>query len=865
MGGRSIAVPASAIERLLSVRPGEGKRTILLFLYLFLVMTGYVATKSTRDALFLARYTAARLPLIDMASAVLVAVIMAIYLRVGQAGSLRSRSVRTLLIFAGFSFAFWGITRVAEPRWALPALYVWASVFGVLLPAQVWTLANRVLTTREAKRVYGVIGSGAICGWIVGGEITRATATHFGTASLLLLIGLTLCVCPFLVFAIWRERRAIEEPAPGHTPPQDEARGFSSSLRMVAASPYLRAISTVICLSSLVTTIAGWQFRAITKQAIQNTDALAAFFGTFNIYAGILSLAAQLFLTARVLKRWGIAVGLLIVPVALTTGSLSVLVWGGLWGAVLLKGSDQVLRYSIDRSTVELLYLPVPSREIFHAKPFIDTVVWRFGDLLGSLAVLAAISLGASASRVSLVAIVSLAGWGVAAAIAKRGYVENLRRSIYEHRVDRERLSGMVMDRSTSDVLAGALASGDTADILYALGLLADREAPVSLGAVRTLVDHPSPEVRRRAIALLAAARDVDAVSRVEPHIHDDDPAVRAEALLYLTHATTIDPLARVDSDLEQIQAPSIASAMALYLARPGPAQNLVAVRLLLDHAIERTGAEGERARLEVATLIASLPEGFGDQLERLLKDSSAEVAHAARRTATSLGNAAVTPLQAALDDESQPAELRAELASVLERIGTAEAEQALVARLLDPDPVVRLRIVAALNKLRQRYPERRLERELVETVLAAEVLGHYRSYQVLGTMLAAGNLKEAAELQHAITQEVERIFRLMKLLFPADDLHSVYVGLKSENPVIHANAVEFLEVTLHSLPPPTRAVLLPLFDNDVSIAERIKIADRMMGAAVAVEVPAEAEAEALMQDAARQAQDRLGLEPGDA
>ena len=152
---------------------------------------------------------------------------------------------------------------------------------------------------------------------------------------------------------------------------------------------------------------------------------------------------------------------------ALTGGSLALLASGGLWAAVLLRGSDQVMRYSIDKSTAELLYLPIPARQLTRAKALIDTVMLRVGDGLGaallavSVAVLAdrgdARQVGLAASRISIVTLVLLVGWIAAAISAKRHYVESLRDSIYEHRIDAERLSTHVPDRSTTDVLAGAL------------------------------------------------------------------------------------------------------------------------------------------------------------------------------------------------------------------------------------------------------------------------------------------------------------------------------------------------------------------------------------------------------------------------
>jgi hypothetical protein len=79
---------------------------------------------------------------------------------------------------------------------------------------------------------------------------------------------------------------------------------------------------------------------------------------------------------------------------------------------------------------------------------------------------------------------------------AERHYVRNLRNSIYEHRLDVERLA-QVAERSATDALTDAL---DRAirDILYALTLLEGRETEIPLQPVRRLLDHRLPDVRRK-------------------------------------------------------------------------------------------------------------------------------------------------------------------------------------------------------------------------------------------------------------------------------------------------------------------------------------------------------------------------------
>ena len=178
------------------------------------------------------------------------------------------------------------------------------------------------------------------------------------------------------------------------------------------SSRYLLAIAAVIWLSSLVTAVVGWQFKAIAKEFIPAKDALAVFFGNFNFYGGILALIVQLLFTSRALRRFGIGVMLFTVPVALLANSAYMLLTGTLVAAVLMRGSDWVLRYSIDKSSVELLYLPLPSRLKFQVKWFIDTVIWRLGDGLAGVTILVFASyLRLTAPQISWVAMVLIGGW----------------------------------------------------------------------------------------------------------------------------------------------------------------------------------------------------------------------------------------------------------------------------------------------------------------------------------------------------------------------------------------------------------------------------------------------------------------------
>src|SRR2546430_17298178 len=147
---------------------------------------------------------------------------------------------------------------------------------------------------------------------------------------------------------------------------------------------------------------------------------------------------------------------------------------------------------------------------------------------------------------------------------------------------------------------------------------------------------------------------------------------------------------------------------------------------------------------------------------------------------------------------------------------------------LLESDTTLRFQIICALNKLHRLHPEIETDVQTLETVLAAEILGHYRSYQILDKISATGNSQDqvAPALTESIHQELERIFRLLGLLYPHLDLHAAYLGLQSKNVSVYDNALEFLDNVLKSQ---LRDMLIPLLDGRITVAERARIADRVV------------------------------------
>jgi ATP:ADP antiporter, AAA family len=851
------------IEHLIHVQRRAGARSSLLFLYFFLIMASYVVARVTRDTLFLDKYSPDKLPLADLTIALLVGFVMSAYVSVSRYVTLRNLLVGSLLFFASNTFLFWWLARFHSVlAWPYPVLYVWVGLFGVLAPAQVWTLGNYVLTPREAKRVFSVMAGGSILGGVFGGKVSSLMARLYGTSSLLLGVGAALLISALLVIIVWKKRPA--EMGYGFEEPQkhQELPALAESLKLIWSRPYLRALAALVLISNTTTSMAGWQFKALARNFYRGAT-LAAFFGDFYFYAGLVALLLQVVLTGYLLKRFGLGPVLLVVPAAICIASIGVLGLGlvTIWMAIGLRSCMNVLQYSIDRPSVELLYLPVPAEIKNPVKSFVDTVVWRFGD--GSAAVIQAIFLGilgwqaVRASQASWITMMLAVSWLVMALVTYRRYVATLRDIIQQHRLDAEKALAPVLDRSTSAIFAANLMAADPTDILYGLKLFEVSYRGATHPAIRALLAHPTPEVRQRAIWALAAAGDKSVRTQIEGLLKDPSLGVRTEALLYLTHHAHIDPLTCI-RELGDFSDFSVRSAMVAFLAYPGETQNLVAARTLLDAMVREKGSDSRRTRLEAARVLGTLPPEFPEQVRKLLDDTDpdivreairsvghqrartfvirlighladSELAQDAAQALAKFGDRLVGTLRDYLVDASCPLEARRQIIGVLAHIGTPAAEQVLMESLLEPDTGFRFRIISALNKLQRSQSDLPLDRQMIETVLAAEILGHYRSFQILGTLEVDLNSDKtvARALRHSMQHEIERIFRLLSLLLPNYDFHSAYVGLQSTSRVVQDTALEFLD---NVLKPQLRDALIPLIDRDVSDLERIRIANRMVG-----------------------------------
>lgn len=853
------------LEKALNLRRAELAPASLLFLYLFMSIGSYIMGKSVAKALFLKAFSAAYLPYGIIATAVVIGVFVSLYIRLSPRLRLQRLVIGSLLFFA-LSFAlFWWLTSRLGTR-VYPLVYVWVYTAGAMTPMMGWTLANYVLTTREARRVFGFIGAGAILGGMVAGFATAAAARLVRTETLLLFVASANVISALLVrllFLHMRGKRSPQELAPADT--AGTPRNFRQSWALIRRSRYLTLVTALVAIGCAATTIIEFQFSVIANSAFKSKEALTGFFGKFDGFMGAASLLLQLGLTGRLLRSVGIRVTLLVLPVALMGGSALVLALPSLLTVGVLKGSHHVLRYSLDRSSAELLYLPVPAGIKNQIKSFIDTFIWRVADGVAGLVLLNVVNLMKfSPARISLVNFVFLSVWIATAHGVRREYLNTLRQAIERRTLDPERTAAAELDSTTTEVLASALARSDEQQVLYSLSLFELGRQPSRHPVLRSLLEHPSAAVRRRALRLLSDAGDRQILARAEQMLSDDSPEVRAEVLHYLVMHTGRDPITFLAAE-SRLPDYALQGSVVAYLERTGKPENFGTAELIFETMLSRTDPEAVHSRAEAARVLGVIPPPcrLHAHLTALLKDADPEVAEhailsagkiqgreflpaviealenprlrvAARLALVQYGERAIGTLHDYLNDSAVLLAVRKQIPPVLSRIPIPESAAALADSMIQSDPGLRFDVLKALNKLRRADPDLVAPSPEFDNMLQAELMGYYRSFQMIaafelqpgdGPRPANGESVLHRALRERMEYEMERIFRLLGLLYPPRDVHNAFIGLTSGRPQLQANALEVLE---HLLRPDLYRMLAYVLDPEIGLRQKLAFAQRI-------------------------------------
>ena len=374
------------LSRFIDVRPAELRALGWAWLYIFSVLFSYYILRPIRDEMGVAGG-------VENLQWLFTGTLLGMIAVNPPFAALVSRLSRTAFISITYRFFLANLLLFAlllhlasaeQNIWIGRMFFIWASIFNLFVVSVFWALMVDVFNAEQGKRLFGFIAAGATLGGIVGSSLTAALATQVPATYLLFGSALLLEAAVFCVRRLSRLSDALQRrPA---TLGDGALIGGSvfGGLKHAFASPYLIQVSVYIVLFAVTSTFLYFQQAEIARQSFADRGARTAFFARVDLWVNVLTLGAQIFLTARML-RW--------VGVAATLGALPLISMIGFGTLALLPTiavlvAYQVLRragnFAFARPTREVLFTVVPREDKYKAKSFIDTVVYRLGDQVGA-------------------------------------------------------------------------------------------------------------------------------------------------------------------------------------------------------------------------------------------------------------------------------------------------------------------------------------------------------------------------------------------------------------------------------------------------------------------------------------------------
>lgn len=801
------------LSRIVELKPGEELIALLFFFYFFLITAPFWIIKPLRDAIYLHSLSYRNLPIAYLLTAIVMGFVVAFH------SKLQAKVQRNLLLtftLGGFLFTclvFWWLF----PRdwgWISLVFWIWANMMVIVLVTQFWITVNTVFNPREAKRMIGFFGSGGILGGIAGAETAGLLAKSRISNHLLLIACALLLVCVFVVRAIFHLHKRRQSEGENDARRNDDAgmgkapskMGFKDCFDTVRKDLYLRLLAAVVTLTLVVSTLIDFQFKGVIDLNYSGKENLTAFFGHF--YAGLMvfSFFLQFFMASSIIKRYGIRFTLLIFPILLFLGSVGIALFVSIFFAVILKGSEKSLSYSINQSVRELLYIPVSPELKYKAKIFIDMFLNRFAKGIGAVILLFLVLVQVDLHFISLVSAALILVWILLNLRVSREYVSTVKNKLGQKWDRADKIVAKKVDMDYTKLVFDTIESKNRSSVLYAMHLFDLIKQDKLTPDLKKLISYKSDEIRASSLGVLLEAEE----TTLSPEIED---TISEESL---------------KKEIKEIMSLDVYQEV---------------MKEYVEKVMAGEGQEAETAKMEVAKMLgmveASSP--LTQKLEDLICEESPDVSKYAVESAARLGRKEHIPtiiqklfrpstredassalekyghkiigtLSDYIADPGEIIDVRKELISVLARIGGQEAVDLLCWELDAGRDDLDSELIDALDRIRSSYPNLSFPKDVIDRKIAQFV----RQYCVL--FIDFFNKRDQKEVEKAgegfpkeLSLYLSNIFKLLGLIHTHEDIHKAYQNIRVGTKESMAYAVELLDNTLEK---GIREAIIPLVED---------------------------------------------------
>lgn len=365
-----------------NVQEHEVKAVIGSFLFVVLLMSAYYILRPVRDAMA-SDWTDAEVSWLWTLNFFISTAVVALYGALVARFPLRLLVPATYGIFALTFLFFYVLASISSDRTLVDkSFYVWVSVFSLFHISVFWSFMSELFNKEQAGRLFGIIAAGASVGGLIGPSIPSFFSAYLGTDNLLLLASAMLVLPIPLIFYLQTLKAsdlsndAIVTAVPTGRIGGNPFAGFTLFL----SNPYLLAIGLFILLYTGISSFVYFELKNLLS-ALSRSERTAVW-AQMDLAVNVLSIGVGLFATGRLVGKFGMPVTIALIPVMICAGLVIVAISPFLGAVIALQVIRRAGNYAVTRPAREVLFTRVDRETRFKAKPVIDIVAYRGGDML---------------------------------------------------------------------------------------------------------------------------------------------------------------------------------------------------------------------------------------------------------------------------------------------------------------------------------------------------------------------------------------------------------------------------------------------------------------------------------------------------
>ena len=370
------------LQKSLNIEDHEVKAALSSFLFVVILMSAYYILRPVRDAMA-SDWTDAEVSWLWTLNFFISTAVVAVY------GIAVSRLRFQLLvpamygIFALTFVVFYVLASTSGDRTLIDkSFYVWVSVFSLFHISVFWSFMSDLFNKEQAGRLFSIIAVGASVGGLIGPTIPSFFSESLGTDNLMLIASVMLLIPIPIIFYLQSLKSSDLRNEDLYLRKPNATIGGNpfSGFKMFFANPYLLAIGLFIFLYTGVSSFVYFELKNLLSELsrVERT----AVWAKMDLAVNILSITTGLFATGRIVGKFGMPVTIALVPVLICVGLLILAISPFLAAVVTLQIVRRAGNYAVTRPAREMLFTRVDRETRFKAKPVIDIVAYRGGDML---------------------------------------------------------------------------------------------------------------------------------------------------------------------------------------------------------------------------------------------------------------------------------------------------------------------------------------------------------------------------------------------------------------------------------------------------------------------------------------------------